>query len=521
MGQDTRCAKRILSLLASFLLVAYAQPDFSVWACMASACIGYALCWYSLEGLSAKRKFTIAFVWMMGIQLIHMSWLTSWTYTGPGILLGWVVHTASVGLIFGVLSVGIGRLPAIGVASLWVLLEWLRPWLYFGIGFSWNPLGLALTAHPWSLQCASIAGVLGLGFWVILTNALIYHKRRLGWILAVLPYALGGVLYVVHRSGEQQAPQIHALLVQLAHPPHQCDEEIWQTLLAVTAPYVHNQYDVIVFPEGGVPHAAQQRYIPVDGMRELMQAAWGESVISSDIEGILNNEEMGDLLTQAMHSPLVMGMTDVRDGRAYNAAFSFSPHAPMEYYHKRQLLAFGEYLPFCFRWVRFLLPIDLDFSAGESAICLGKTLPFGVAICYEETVGNINRRARQQGARYLLGLTNDVWYPQSRLPLSHLHHARVRTVELGIPMLRACNTGVTCAINSVGEVVASLPYERRGVPPCAGALDVQLPLHRYATPYLLWGDLGILIFASGVILSLLLKKTTLVTVPVFHGNKLT
>src|SRR5690606_27562937 len=76
----------------------------------------------------------------------------------------------------------------------------------------------------------------------------------------------------------------------------------------------------------------------------------------------------------------------------------------------------------------------------------------GVCICYEETFGNLMRENKQLGASLLVNLTSDVWYPNSSLPWQHFDHARLRTVEMGLPLVRACNTSVTASLDSLGRV---------------------------------------------------------------------
>ena len=60
--------------------------------------------------------------------------------------------------------------------------------------------------------------------------------------------------------------------------------------------------------------------------------------------------------------------------------------------------------------------------------------------------------------------------------------ARMRSVEEGLPMIRAANTGVSAVIDSYGRIVASLEMEREGV------IDHTLPPARAATPYARWHD---------------------------------
>ena len=63
----------------------------------------------------------------------------------------------------------------------------------------------------------------------------------------------------------------------------------------------------------------------------------------------------------------------------------------------------------------------------------------------------------------------------------HLAIARMRSLELARPMLRATNTGVTAAIDHRGRVLERLPDHR------SGALIVQVTGHSVITPFARFG----------------------------------
>jgi apolipoprotein N-acyltransferase len=60
--------------------------------------------------------------------------------------------------------------------------------------------------------------------------------------------------------------------------------------------------------------------------------------------------------------------------------------------------------------------------------------------------------------------------------------ARMRSVEEGLPLVRAANTGISAVIDPVGRLLASLPLGSEGV------LDAPLPRALPPTPYSRWGD---------------------------------
>ena len=118
--------------------------------------------------------------------------------------------------------------------------------------------------------------------------------------------------------------------------------------------------------------------------------------------------------------------------------------------------------------------------------------PVGPMICYEAIFPNA---ARQEGRpRWLLNVTNDAWFGTSSGPYQHFLAARVRAIELGLPLVRAANTGISAVTDAHGRVRSLLPLNAVGV------IDASLPAAMEGeTFYSLFGDAP---FALAVLLGL-------------------
>ena len=187
----------------------------------------------------------------------------------------------------------------------------------------------------------------------------------------------------------------------------------------------------------------------------------------------------------------MVGLDREVEGRPYNAALFFQPGEShiMDYYGKRVLLPFAEYLPG--DWTRAIAEkygISGSYEAGKGAKIFNGVIPLGITVCYDETFSGLIRQNKTIGAEVLVNITNDSWYPDSRLPMQHFHLGRLRAIENGMPIVRASSTGITVAVDSLSRTVAVLGDEALEGMESVGALYAEVPRYHYRTIYGLVGD---------------------------------
>ncbi len=162
--------------------------------------------------------------------------------------------------------------------------------------------------------------------------------------------------------------------------------------------------------------------------------------------------------------------------RVFNSLFVLGEGAKIStIYDKTHLVPFGEYVPFQsvltltgFR--AFSHRLD-GFESGlkqASLISTPGAPAFLPLICYEIIFpGRVENETKRP--EWLVNVTNDAWFGASTGPYQHLHQARIRAVEEGLPVMRAANTGVSAVIDPYGRILAQLDLDK------AGALDHGLP----------------------------------------------
>ncbi len=492
----------IILLLLSWIVVAFGQPAWSGWLAPLAACIGYAAFWkVAAEIPYSKKRFWFGVIWFTTIQLIQLSWMTSIEFQGYYILLVYGILSLCLGLQFGLITLFLDKIPLVATAALWTIMEWGR--LHFLCGFSWNPVGLSLTAFVSSLQAASIFGVLGLSFLVILTNLAFWKKRYIAGVsLAVFPYLFGfGHLYF-HKNKVDQSSTLSVGLVQTGLLPSQKlfiegrskeyipPTEQWRQILSLLKTQ-SEKLDLIVLPEFIVPIPAASHVYPASLVRNIFEETLGKQ-IPVDPETRVSNQFWIQTIAKLYQADVIAGLEAKENGNSFTSAF-YCPHQSekMERYDKQILVPLAEYVPFA--WVKNLTKaygITEFFTHGQEAKVFPAKVPMSASICYEETFSYVMRENRRKGASFFVNLTNDNWYPDSRLPKQHFDHARLRAVENGVPMVRACNTGVTAAVDSLGRIIGQIVDERR-----AAVLVAHVPLYHYFTLYRLWGDHGIILIS--------------------------
>jgi len=555
--------QKYLLLGFSFCLVAFGQPAWIWWFGLLASFFGYACFWRVLLTISSRlERFITAMGWFAGVQIVQLSWALSHPYLYMYPLL--VLIAWFLGAQWGVLALWITPSSLKKTSTLfalsggWVLLEWSR--LFVLSGFPFDPIGLALTGSIYSLQFVAIGGVYLLSYWVALTNLFVLRTwfqnagniRSLSWItcllIALTPYGFGWLHIHQHAARQAQSTrQIETLLVQTAFPVEQkisfaSFEQArhfvlnqWKQIFALIADQHSTSPELIVLPENLVPYGTYSLVFSFPSALEAWTGAFGLDAVKSlpALEGpfadfveidkklnwYVNNAYFCQALANLFQAHLIIGLEDqlyLQDLKeeSYSAALHFYPrdHKLETYeisrYKKRILVPMGEYIPFEFcRKLASKYGVQGSFTPGKTAKLFNGPVPLGPSICYEEAFGHLMRDNRLKGAELFVNITNDGWYPHSKLPQQHFDHSRLRAIENGVPLVRACNTGVTGAIDSLGRIVGTWGKDSTEAQEKAGAFKVSVPTYHFSTLYTFWGDYFVLILSiTSLLFGIVLRK---------------
>jgi apolipoprotein N-acyltransferase len=200
----------------------------------------------------------------------------------------------------------------------------------------------------------------------------------------------------------------------------------------------------------------------------------------------------GIVITGAIRAAAVTSDLGVTETQIWNSVQALDAvGAITAQYDKSHLVPFGEYVPFrralAAIGLEKITPGSLDYSPGPGprTLHIAGAPPVSPLVCYEAIFpGQAADPSDRPG--WILNVTNDAWYGRSAGPYQHFAMVKTRAVELGLPLVRAANSGISGVVDAHGRVVAKLGLGEMGV------VDALLPVAIKPTLYAKFGD-GILL----------------------------
>lgn len=421
----------------------------------------------------------LAGLWWLGAALLVQADQFAWALPLAviGVPAGLAGFTA-LGFALARLLWSPGSLRVFALAAGLSASEWLRG--HVMTGFPWNDFGMALADVPLVDQTASLVGLDGLDILAVILFAapatLFDGPRRRATPAIVVAGALlfGCVSYGMLRLAGSESGFVDGVKLRLMQPALPQDakfkpengDEILRRYLDLTdraiAPGHSGVADVthVIWPESAFPFVLSREPQAMTRIASVLQNA-------TLVTGAARIEEAGGRRTKIFNAILA-----VQRGRIVAA------------YDKMHLVPFGEYLPLSGLLaplgVTHLVPGVWDAGAGPRRL-RAPGLPLAAPlVCYEaifsgETVENDGPERPQ----WMLNVTNDGWFGATSGPYQHFAQARLRTIEEGLPLVRAANTGVSAIVDPYGRILERLPLGVEAV------IDGRLPKPASPPPFAL------------------------------------
>lgn len=452
----------------------------------------------------------IGWLFGYGFHVVGLYWLReAFLVTGGGLAMLWplgvlglpaylaLFHAAAAVAVAAVAGPPMRRIVALALAL--SAAEWLRGWLF--TGFPWNVLGLAMTGLDTLMQTSALIGIYGLTLVAVVvlagpamllaegrSNTAPTRQRLLASLLFAGPL-LVMVAYGAWRLSSPPPPMVEGVRLRLVQPslpqlekwlPEKQPEHLARQLqLTRDGPDGRGLAGIthVIWPEAAMPFLPLQR-------PQVLQAI--ADTLPDDVHllaGVLRLERL-------RRQPQPGRAEDAFDQRVFNSlAVIDGSGRPTAVYDKTHLVPFGEYLPF----PEILEGIGLQalvrqrggFAIGPEPRPLLQVagLPAaGPLICYEAVFPGSTRQSAGRPS-LLINVTNDGWFGDSLGPRQHLHQARLRSVEEGLPLIRVANNGITAVYDAYGRELARLGLD------VVGVIDTGLPGSISPPPYSRLGNL--------------------------------
>lgn len=357
------------------------------------------------------------------------------------------------------------------IALLWLVVEYFRSTIVL-FGFSYGVLGYTLIDTQYLKHIASleiphvIGGVYLLSFLIVLANFAILEVGELvafqsgplylrvqnafsimwreskrysgsylfvGVFLCVLLFGLSRAF--IHSTGKSIRV---AVIASLIPTDESISEKAYRDYRIKMLLALAHEPDLIVLPENTFPYF------------ELNEAD-GTLVHDSLIQFPDRAEHYADLITLLHEHPkteVVVGLHTMGSDHAwYNSIVYYKNGVPVDFYHKRRLVPFAEYVPL---GISLWLPERFISGKNEQSIPV-RGFETGALLCSE--IGDTSLSLPQHSL--ILSPSNDSVFTGNTASKVHHQMARMRALESHSYVLRASKGGISSIIDPTGEVLMS------------------------------------------------------------------
>lgn len=432
--------------VATGLLLGAGQAPLGVWP---ATIVGVGLFAWLMAGLRPRSGFG----WGLIVGLVHNTLTISWVSV-LGVWVG-VALVAFMALWWGLLGLLTSRLMRLAawpclVPAAWVAVEFGSGRIPFG-GFPWTRLAYTTVDQPMN-GYLSWVGVTGVSYLVALAGclALLALARPAFRVRAVASLVVlvtaGGLLNLLPQAQPEQR-----MTVAMVQPNVNRAEKGSSTYARSVT---NNALSETIFA------TAQAR---TQGTA-LDFVLWPENATDVDPTIDAETQRLVELSAAIAEVPIFVGaVTDgpVPDTRQTTSIWWDPVTGPGESYHKRNLVPFGEYIPFrqqLLPMLPILKQVGRDSVAGtgsgviEGAVGPYRNLRIGTVICFELAYDETAYDLIRDGAEVVVSQSNTNTYAGTFEPYQQLVLNRIRAMETGREVLASTLNSFSAVIDARGRV---------------------------------------------------------------------
>ena len=484
--------KNIALAVLSGLILAAAWPTYGVAVVIFAGFVPLLILEKRIRNSQLKKK---------GRKLLVLSYLTFffwnglttwwlWNSTIFGMLFAVLVNSLLMAFVFSTFHFVAKKFPRkihlIYLPAVWLAFEQLH--LKWDFSWPWLNLGNVFSEYYTLIQWYEYTGVFGGSLWVWIVNISLFvavehylaksPKKKLIYggfraaILIFIPIIVSLWLYQKEEPTEKTA---HVVVLQPNVDPYtekygRSNYESLKDLLAIAGKHELSKTDFLIAPETTLSKLTSVDRLKTTQERIVINALTNQYPNLNFLVGA----DLFKLYRQAEKPSPYANKTSRGDWAVlYNAAVFYNKNTfEIPYYIKSKLVVGVETFPFKNILEPILGNVMLDLGGtvsvravqDERMVFTSMNGDFKAApiICYESVYGEFVTDYVKKGANFLAIITNDGWWGNTQGHKQHLSYAQLRAIETRKSIARSANTGISAIINSKGDIVKQLGYEKKG-----------------------------------------------------------
>lgn len=448
------------------------------------------------------------------LTLIFCSYITFFIWN---ILATWWVKNASLGgaamaigcnalimtfvfLIFHKTKKRIGeKYAALLFICFWISFEFLH--LDWDLTWPWLTLGNVFAETPNWIQWYEYTGVFGGSLWILAVNMLVLKSKeynsKVKRVLLILAVIIVPILlsYVVKQFADKMwKGGISVVVVQPNVDPYNEKfftgyQEQLQKMLLLANEQVDSTTDYLILPETSLTEDIWENSLTQSWSVQTLQLYIKQFPKLKIVIGASTAKvfEKGEQLSETARK---FTMEDAYYD-SYNTALQIDNSGKIQVYHKSKLVPGVEKMPFPFIFKHIeKFAIDLGGTSGSLGIQDERTvfnspdnsMKTAPVICYESVYGEYVSEYIRNGAQFISIITNDGWWGDTPGYKQHLKYGALRAIETRKWIARSANTGISCFINPLGELLQTTNWWKPAV------IQQKITLNNEQTFYTKFGD---------------------------------
>lgn len=363
----------------------------------------------------------------------------------------------------------------------WIMFEFLH--LDWDLSWPWLTLGNVFSEKINWIQWYEYTGVLGGSFWILLINTLLFKcvleyfnkKKKFNRLFVCVMVILIIPLLISKNLSKKIITTNDSITVAVVQPNEDTYKEKFfkpdidhSIEILDLVDLTSNKVDYVLAPETALPDGMWEErifdYNPIKLFNKYAQTFPQTHFVFGGLtfQKYLNNDNMPHTARESN------GLWyDV-----FNSAIQVDSSDSIQIYHKSKLVAGSEMMPFV-KHLGFMKKLFLDLGGTTGSLGLqkerevffsnNKMVKIAPVICYESIYGEYVADYIKKGANFIFILTNDAWWGNTQGHRQHASYAKLRAIETRRAIARSANTGVSCFINSKGEIINKIDWDKEGV----------------------------------------------------------